>query len=87
MEPLLRLAVYDRLSFGDSFMDAFLADWGAYLTGQIASGCWTSEDSSLHQRVRDKGSELAFLSPLIGKEVCLATDNSTFVAYLNNQGA
>ena len=72
------------------YMDASLAGWGAFLTGQTASGVWTLEDSLLHINVLEMKAAIlsitAFLPSLIGKEVCLATDNSTVVAYLNNQG-
>ena len=52
------------------FTDATLAGWGAYLTGETASGSRTLEDSLLHINVLEIA---AFLPSLIGKEVCQAT--------------
>jgi len=57
---------------------------------QPNSGLWSQEEKSLHINVLEMKAVLlavsAFLPQMRDQEICLATDNSTVVAYINNQG-
>lgn len=72
------------------YTDASLVGWGAYLNGHCASGTWSEEEMSLHINVLEMKAVLlslqALTSQLQNLSFCLATDNSTVVAYLKNQG-
>jgi len=67
-----------------------MTGWGAYLSGQPVSGLLSEEERSLHINVLEVKTVLlavsAFLPQLRDQEICLATYNSTVVAYINNQG-
>jgi len=72
------------------YTDISMTVWGAYLSGQLVSGLWSQEERSVHINVLEMKSVLlavsAFLPQLRDQEICLSTDNSTVVAYINNQG-
>jgi len=67
-----------------------MTGWGAYLSRQPVSGLWSQEERSLYNNVLEMNPVLlavsAFLPQLRYQKICLATDNSTVVAYINNQG-
>ncbi|XP_021369371.1 uncharacterized protein LOC110460656 [Mizuhopecten yessoensis] len=67
-----------------------MTGWGAYLSGQTSAGVWSGEQLSEHINVLEMRAVLLALRglrpSLQGKAICLATDNSTVVAYLQRQG-
>jgi len=67
-----------------------MTGWGAYLSAQPVSGLWSQEEKSLHFNVLKMKAVLlavsVFLPQLRYQDNCFATDNSTVVAYINNQG-
>ncbi|XP_069129272.1 uncharacterized protein [Argopecten irradians] len=72
------------------FTDASMTGWGAYLDGHGRSGEWSGDQLSEHINVLEMRAVLlalqAFRKILHSKVVCVATDNSTVVAYLERQG-
>ena len=72
------------------YTDASLTGWGGYLNGQTVSGSWTRRESPLHINILEMKAVLLSLKKLMttiqNSVLCLASDNSTVVAYLNNQG-
>ena len=72
------------------YTDASLSGWGGFLDGRIASGLWSRKESPLHINILEMRavfqSLTAFLPLVQNTSLCLATDNSTVVAYLRNQG-
>ena len=72
------------------YTDASMTGWGAYLDGHVRSGEWTREQVSEHINVLEMRAVLLALQSLRellrSQVVCLATDNSTVVAYLEKQG-
>ncbi|XP_069109293.1 uncharacterized protein [Argopecten irradians] len=72
------------------FTDASMTGWGAYLDGHCRSGEWSGDQLSEHINVLEMRAVLlalqAFRKILHSKVVCVATDNSTVVAYLERQG-
>ncbi|XP_021361806.1 uncharacterized protein LOC110455772 [Mizuhopecten yessoensis] len=73
------------------YTDASMTGCGAYLSGQTSAGGWSGEQLSEHINVLEMRAVLLALRglrpSLQGKAICLATDNSTVVAYLQRQGA
>ncbi|XP_021346948.1 uncharacterized protein LOC110446233 [Mizuhopecten yessoensis] len=72
------------------YTDASMTGWGAYLSGQTSFGVWSGEQLSEHINVLEMRAVLLALRglrpSLQSKAICLATDNSTVVAYLRRQG-
>ncbi|CAG2194790.1 unnamed protein product [Mytilus edulis] len=64
--------------------------WGAYLEGLSVSGVWTPDLLKEHINILEMKAVLLalshFQSLLQNKSLVLATDNTTVVAYLRNQG-
>ncbi|XP_021355212.1 uncharacterized protein LOC110451492 [Mizuhopecten yessoensis] len=72
------------------YTDASKTGWGAYLNGQARSGSWTGDHLSEHINVLEMRAVLLAIqdlrSYLQDQVICVATDNSTVVAYLQKQG-
>ena len=72
------------------FTDASNLGWGAYLEGLSVSGVWTPDLLKEHINILEMKAVLLalshFQSLLQNKSLVLATDNTTVVAYLRNQG-
>ena len=72
------------------FTDASLLGWGAYLEGQAVSGMWSSTLQKDHINLLEMRAVLLALSHfklcLESISIVLATDNTTVVTYLKNQG-
>ncbi|VDI04282.1 Hypothetical predicted protein [Mytilus galloprovincialis] len=72
------------------FTDASNLGWGAYLEGLSVSGVWTPDLLKEHINILERKAVLLalshFQSLLQNKSLVLATDNTTVVAYLRNQG-
>jgi hypothetical protein len=72
------------------FTDASSEGWGAHLKGIEVSGVWNSEERKLHINILEmKAVKLAlerFATTIQSKAVLIATDNTTVLSYLNNQG-
>jgi ribonuclease HI len=72
------------------FTDASLLGWGGYLEGQTVSGMWSSTLQKDHINLLEIRAVLLALSHfklcLEPLSIVLATDNTTVVAYMENQG-
>ena len=72
------------------YTDASSLGWGAYLEGQTVSGMWSSILQEDHINLLEMRAVLLALTHfklcLKSQSVLLATDNTTVVAYLKNQG-
>ena len=72
------------------FTDASRQGWGAHMGDSKISGTWTLTDRKLHINCLEfKAVTLALQhwAPLLqGRQVMVATDNSTVVSYINKQG-
>ena len=72
------------------YTDASMTGWGAYLDGQSCSGTWQGEHLLEHINILEMRAVLLSIQSLRhlvqGRAICLATDNATVVAYLQNQG-
>ena len=72
------------------FTDASSQGWGAHMGDSKISGTWTLTDRKLHINCLEfKAVTLALQhwAPLLqGRQVMVATDNSTVVSYINKQG-
>ncbi|XP_033726763.1 uncharacterized protein LOC117316331 [Pecten maximus] len=72
------------------YTDASMTGWGAYLNSQCRSGVWQGAQLQEHINVLKKRAVLLAiqsLQPLLqDQSICLATDNATVAAYLENQG-
>ena len=72
------------------FTDASSQGWGAHMGDSKISGTWTLTDRKLHiNSLEIKAVTLALQhwAPLLqGRQVMVATDNSTVVSYINKQG-
>ena len=72
------------------FTDASLMGWGAYLEGRTASGLWSGAQLEEHINLLEMRavflSLCQFQAVIQGQSLLVATDNSTVVAYLQNQG-
>ncbi|CAG2251745.1 unnamed protein product [Mytilus edulis] len=72
------------------FTDASNLGWRAYLEGLSVSGVWTPDLLKEHINILEMKAVLLalshFQSLLQNKSLVLATDNTTVVAYLRNQG-
>ncbi|CAG2239794.1 unnamed protein product [Mytilus edulis] len=72
------------------FTDASTLGWGAYLEGLTISGVWSPDLLEEHINVLEMKAVLFALNhfqmSLKNQSVILATDNTTVVAYLKNQG-
>ncbi len=72
------------------FTDASTLGWGAHLDENSVSGLWSKDESRLHINILEMLAvklALAELLPFIeGLHVMLSTDNTTVLAYLQNQG-
>jgi ribonuclease HI len=72
------------------YTDASLTGWGAFLEGRTVSGVW--EDCHLEEHINLLEMRAVILSLRHFQEVIqrqsllIATDNTTVVAYLQNQG-
>jgi len=71
------------------FTDASLQGWGAYCAEETAQGLWSVRETKLHINILEmravRKAILAFRPPQ-GENILVATDNTTVVAYVNNQG-
>ncbi|CAG2245169.1 unnamed protein product [Mytilus edulis] len=72
------------------FTDASLMGWGAYLEGRTASGLWSGAQLEEHINLLEMRAVFLslrqFQAVIQGQSLLVATDNSTVVAYLQNQG-
>ena len=72
------------------FLDSSRQGWGAHMGDSKISGTWTLTDRKLHINYLEfKAVTLALQhwAPLLqGRQVMVATDNSTVVSYINKQG-
>ncbi|VDI71923.1 Hypothetical predicted protein [Mytilus galloprovincialis] len=70
--------------------DASLMGWGAYLEGRTASGLWSGAQLEEHINLLEMRAVFLslrqFQAVIQGQSLLVATDNSTVVAYLQNQG-
>ena len=81
LHPVPSLALYT---------DSSLQGWGAFLEGKSVSGVWSLVQQQEHINLLEMRAVLLalqhFKTLLVSKAVVLATDNTTVVAYLQNQG-
>ncbi|XP_056009342.1 uncharacterized protein LOC130051435 [Ostrea edulis] len=72
------------------FTDASLTGWGATLEGREASGIWSGLQLTEHINLLEMRAVLLALKQFSqfvqGQSLMIATDNTTVVAYLQNQG-
>ena len=72
------------------YSDASSSGWGAHLLDQIVSGVWSAQEKLLHINLLEiKALFLAlqaFQDDVAGHHVTAMCDNSTVVAYVNEQG-
>ena len=72
------------------FTDASSQGWGAHMGDSKISGIWTHIDRKLHINCLELKAVICALqhwAPLLqGHQVMIATDNSTVVSYINQQG-
>ena len=72
------------------YTDSSLQGWGAFLEGKSVSGVWSHVQQQEHINLLEMRAVLLalqhFKTLLVLKSVVLATDNTTVVAYLQNQG-
>ena len=72
------------------YTDSSLQGWGAFLEGMSVSGVWSLVQQQEHINLLEMRAVLLalqhFKTLLVSKAVVLATDNTTVVAYLQNQG-
>lgn len=72
------------------FTDASLSSWGAHADAFHASGQWTTHESSLSINALELMAVLRVLqlygARWTGRKILVVTDNTTAVAYINNQG-
>jgi hypothetical protein len=72
------------------YTDSSLQGWGAFLEGKSASGVWSLVQQQEHINLLEMRAVLLalqhFKTLLVSKAVVLATDNTTVVAYLQNEG-
>ena len=72
------------------FMDDSNQGWGAHMGASKISGTWTLTDRKLHINCLEFKAvtfALQHWAPLLkGRQVMVATDNSTVVSYINKQG-
>ena len=72
------------------YTDSSLQGWGAFLGGKSVSGVWSLVQQQEHINLLEMRAVLLalqhFKTLLVSKAVVLATDNTTVVAYLQNQG-
>ena len=72
------------------YTDSSLQGWGAFLEGKSLSGVWSLAQQQEHINLLEMRAVLLalqhFKTLLVSKAVVLATDNTTVVAYLQNQG-
>ena len=70
--------------------DSSLQGWGAFLEGKSVSGVWSLVQQQEHINLLEMRAVLLalqhFKTLLVSKAVVLATNNTTVVAYLQNQG-
>ena len=75
---------------GTLFTDASLEGWGAHYHQHQASGLWSLEESTLHINILEMKAVLLAItqlqSVLKGHVIVIATDNTTVLGYLKNQG-
>jgi hypothetical protein len=72
------------------YTDSSLQRWGAFLEGKSVSGVWSLVQQQEHINLLEMRAVLLalqhFKTLLVSKAVVLATDNTTVVAYLQNEG-
>jgi ribonuclease HI len=72
------------------FTDASLTGWGATLEGREVSGLWSGLQLAEHINLLEMRAVLLALKHfhdlVQGQALVIATDNTTVVAYLQNQG-
>ncbi|XP_060077873.1 uncharacterized protein LOC132557392 [Ylistrum balloti] len=72
------------------YTDASMMGWGAYLDGHCRSGVWQGDQLQEHINVLEMRAVLLAIQSLRlllqDQSICLATDNATVVANLENQG-
>ena len=72
------------------YTDSSLQGWEAFLEGKSVSGVWSLVQQQEHINLLEMRAVLLalqhFKTLLVSKAVVLATDNTTVVAYLQNQG-
>ena len=72
------------------FTDASLLGWGANFQGKSAGGQWLPTEAVQHINYLEMSAVLlglqTFCSSLSNTHICLKTDNTTAVSYINNMG-
>jgi hypothetical protein len=72
------------------YTDASLEWWGAHCTHHTPHGLWSEQEQSLHINILELQTVFlalkTFAKFIIIKPVQVATDNTTVVAYINQQG-
>ena len=68
------------------FTDASTHGWGAHMGDSKISGTWTLSDRKLHINCLEFKAVMLWAPLLQGRQVMIATDNSTVVSYINKQG-
>ena len=70
--------------------DASKSGWGAHLDDLTVQGVWSSQEQQLHinnlELLAVRNALHHFCTLLQGKHVLVKSDNSTVIAYINNQG-
>lgn len=70
--------------------DASNSGWGAFCQGESTGGCWDQEEAALHINVLELLAVWyalkAFLKVTQVSSVCILSDNTTVVAYVNKMG-
>ena len=73
------------------YIDASTSGWGAHCGNQSAAGLWSATETTRHinelELLAIWKAVLHFLPLISGKVVMIHSDNSSAVAYLQNQGA
>ncbi len=72
------------------FTDASTEGWGAHLENQEISGTWNKQEKTLHINILElravRQAMDHFSVQLAEKQLLVATDNTTVIAYINHQG-
>ena len=72
------------------FTDASLEGWGGHMGSHMASGLWNHEEAQMHINALELKAVIntitEFREMLIDQIVMIATDNTTVLGYLRNQG-
>ena len=72
------------------YTDASGSGWGAHYGRRDARGHWSAHERTYHSNVKEllavERALLVFERQLTGKSICIRTDNTVVIAYINHQG-